>query len=182
MKGDYKVKIGIGTKNPAKTSAVKRLCQLHFQDPQIEEFKADSLVSNQPLSDQETLLGAKNRAKHVLELSDVELSFGLEGGVKEMDGLMYICNWGALALRDGSVFIAGGAQIPLPEEVASSIREGLELGPVMDAYTKRVGISHSEGAVGVFTDGLVNRQEMFEHILQMLIGQYKCSLSASKYT
>ncbi|MET0785975.1 MAG: DUF84 family protein [Paenisporosarcina sp.] len=171
------MKIGIGTKNTAKTSAVKRLCQLHFQNPLIYEFKANSLVSEQPLSDEETLLGAKNRALHVLELSDVQLAFGLEGGVKEMNGQMYICNWGALALRDGTVFIAGGAQIPLPEEVAKSIREGLELGPTMEVYTQRVGISHSEGAVGIFTEGLVNRQEMFEHILKMLIGQYKRSLT-----
>lgn len=171
------MKIGIGTKNSAKTSAVKRLCDIHFQDAIISEYKAHSLVSEQPLSDEETLLGAKNRATHVLELSDVQLAIGLEGGVNEVNGQMYICNWGALALRDGTFFIAGGARIPLPEEVAKSIREGLELGPVMDAYTNRTGISHSEGAIGVFTNGLLNRQEMFEHILILLIGQYKCSQS-----
>lgn len=169
--------IGIGTTNPAKTSAVKRLCDVHFQDAIISEYKVQSLVSEQPQSDEETLLGAKNRAKHVLALSDVQLAFGLEGGVKEVNGRMYICNWGVLALRDGTFFEAGGAQIPLPEEVAKSIREGFELGPIMDVYTKRVGISHSEGAVGVFTNGLLNRQEMFEHILIMLIGQYKRSQS-----
>lgn len=172
------MKIGIGTNNPAKTSAVKRLCHIHFQDAFISEYKAQSLVSEQPLSDEETILGAKNRAAHVLELSDVQLAFGLEGGVKDLNGQMYICNWGALALRDGTFFVAGGAQIPLPEEVANSIREGFELGPIMDAYTKRVGISHSEGAVGVFTNGLLNRQKMFEHIVTMLIGQYKRSQSS----
>lgn len=101
------MKIGIGTKNPAKTSAVKRLCDIHFHDAIISEYKAHSLVSEQPLSDEETLLGAKNRAAHVLELSDAQLAFGLEGGVKEVNGQMYICNWGALALRDGTFFCSG---------------------------------------------------------------------------
>ena len=45
-----------------------------------------------------------------------------------------LCNWGALILPDGNEFTAGGAQIPLPEEIAEELLAGKELGPVIDSY------------------------------------------------
>lgn len=107
------------------------------------------------------------------------MSFGLEGGVTEIEGIMYICNWGALVVADGSVFTAAGAQIVLPEEIAREIRTGKELGPVMEAYTQRRDIRQHAGAVGIFTQGLVDRQAMFEHIVALLIGQYLFTLSSN---
>lgn len=169
------MKIGIGTTNQAKSTAVRIEWKKHVKGSTFQEFNVMSGVSDQPIGDNETLTGAKNRALHVLKDSDIDIdiAFGLEGGVKELDGVMYICNWGVLATKEGQVFMAGGAQIPLPEEVAKPIRAGEELGPVMDKYMMREGIRHKEGAVGVFTNGLVNRSDMFEHIIRLLIGQYQ---------
>ena len=53
---------------------------------------------------------------------------------------MYLCNWGALTLPDGTRFTAGGAQIPLPKEIADELMAGKELGPVVDTYFKSSGI------------------------------------------
>ena len=82
-----------------------------------------------------------------------------------------------LLVADGTVFTAAGAQIVLPEEIAQEIRVGKELGPVMEAYTQRRDIRQHTGAVGIFTQGLVDRQAMFEHIVSLLIGQYLFALS-----
>ena len=68
-------------------------------------------------------------------------------------------------------FTAGGAQIPLPKEIAEELIAGKELGPVVDAYFKASGIRQKEGAIGMFTANAVNRDELFEHILQLLIGK-----------
>ena len=68
-----------------------------------------------------------NRAKNALILTGAELSFGLEGGVTEIDGDMYVCNWGALTVSDGTMFTAAGAQIILPKEIAREIRTGENL-------------------------------------------------------
>jgi len=46
------------------------------------------------------------------------------------------------------------------------------LGPVMDVYTKQQDTRSGSGAVGVFTAGLIDRTEMFEHIVKLLIGQF----------
>jgi len=170
-KGENAMKVAIGSENKAKTEAVKAIVSL-FVEADYELLSVPSNVSEQPLNDEETRAGAIHRAMNAQKLSNADAAFGLEGGVREIDGIMYVCNWGAMALANGNVFTAAGAQIPLPEEIASEIRSGRELGPVMDEYTNRKDIRSHEGAVGIFTDGLVNRQTMFEHVVRLVVGQY----------
>lgn len=164
--------VAIGTKNRAKTAAIKNILNKYFENVQFEQFDVASNVSEQPFSSEETRQGAINRAINTLKIAQADLNFGLEGGVQEVDGLMYCCNWGALSLKDGTVISAAGAQFLLPEEVAMELRDGKELGPVMDEYTMQNDTRSSSGAVGIFTSGLVDRTEMFEHIVKLLIGQY----------
>ena len=169
--------IAIGTTNKAKIGAVEVLSKQYFKNAEFTYYKAASDVSEQPMTTEETRQGAINRARNTMASTGAPLSFGLEGGVTEIEGDMYICNWGALVLADGTVFTAAGAQIVLPEEIAQEIRAGKELGPVMEAYTQRRDIRQHTGAVGIFTQGIVNRQAMFEHIVALLIGQYLFVLS-----
>lgn len=169
--------IAIGTTNQAKTQAVEAIVKQYFEQAVFTYVKAPSEVSEQPMTTEETRRGAMNRAKNTMQKTAATLSFGLEGGVTEIDGAMYVCNWGALALTDGTVFTAAGAQIILPKEIAQEIKSGKELGPIMDAYTKQQDIRQHTGAVGVFTQGLVNRQSMFEHIVLLLVGQYLFTLA-----
>ena len=166
------MEIAIGTTNKAKIQSVQAIVNQYFEKVNFTYFKAPSQVSEQPITTEETRLGAINRAKNTSIATGAMLSFGLEGGVTEIDGDMYVCNWGALTLADGTTFTAAGAQIILPEEIAQEIRTGKELGPVMEQYTQRLDIRQGTGAVGIFTQGIVTRQTMFEHIVALLIGQY----------
>ena len=74
-------------------------------------------------------------------------------------------------LTDGTVFSSSGAQFALPEVIAEQLRIGKELGPVMDVYTNTENIRHNQGAIGIFSAGLIDRKEMFEHIVKLLVGQ-----------
>ncbi|MGM0843885.1 MAG: DUF84 family protein [Bacillota bacterium] len=167
--------IAIGTKNKAKVEAVQNgfaelLCN---EELDFESFKTKSGVSEQPFSDKETIQGAVNRASEVLEMSEGSIGIGLEGGVVETQYGLFLCNWGALAERGETPIIAGGARILLPETIAKRVRNGEELGPVMDDYCQSEGIRHHEGAMGIFTKGAVNRDEMFKHTVKLLIGQWE---------
>lgn len=166
------MKVAIGTLNRAKTKAVRNAINTYFHEVDFQEVDVPSNVSEQPFSDEETRQGAINRAVNTLKLTGADLNFGLEGGVREIDGVMYCCNWGAVALKNGQVLSVAGAQFMLPEEIAEQLRRGKELGPLMDEFTKEKDIRHQKGAIGVFTAGLVDRVEMFEHIVTLLIGQY----------
>ena len=87
---------------------------------------------------------------------------------------LFLCNWAALKVKEtDKVYIAGGARIPLPNAVAIELRNGRELGPVMDEYTNTNDVRSNEGAVGIFTNGKITRAKMFEHIIELLIGQYE---------
>jgi inosine/xanthosine triphosphatase len=167
------MKIFIGTTNKAKTKAVQTISRMYYPEASFINLEVDSLVSAQPMSNEETRQGAINRAKQLIGQQDTLFGIGLEGGVQQIDGVLYICNWGALVTNNGEIFTATGAGIPLPDEIAKQLLAGAELGPVMDVYTNRKGIRHDEGAIGVFTDGLITRSMMFEHIMYLLIGQYE---------
>ena len=171
-------KILIGTNNRAKTKAVETVVRLYYPDAIFINQEVPSMVSEQPMSNEETRQGAINRARNVIDMEQGTFGIGLEGGVYEIDGTMYICNWGALAMETGEVFTATGAGVPLPEEIAKKLRVGGELGPIMDVYTNKKGIRHDEGAIGVFTDNIVKRSDMFHHIMLLLIGQYKLFLKS----
>lgn len=165
------MKIVVGTKNKAKVGAVEKIALQYFPNANIESLDVASDVSVQPFSNEETRQGAINRARNAMMQTNADLCFGLEGGVDEIDGLMYCCNWGAVAFKDGTVISSSGAQFPLPEEIAIELRVGKELGPVMDVYTNEQNIRHHQGAIGIFTDNLIDRKEMFEHIVKLLVGQ-----------
>jgi len=164
------VKVCIGTNNKAKVKAVKN-CLENDKDIEFATFNVSSGVSEQPFSDEETITGAINRAKAALHEGDGDIGIGLEGGVHRTNDILFLINWGALVLKDGTTFIASGARIPLSKEIETELVSGRELGPVMDEYAQKEHVRHNEGAIGIFTYGRINRTAMFQHVVELLIGQ-----------
>ncbi|GGP14358.1 DUF84 family protein [Oceanobacillus neutriphilus] len=157
----------IGSKNPTKVEAVKNV----FQGFEVSSLDVPSSVSVQPFSDEETRAGAINRAKACAASSSGAIGIGLEGGVMYVDDTLFLCNWGALATDDGELFTASGARIALPKEIENELKTAGELSIVMDAYTKKENVRSHEGAIGIFTNNLVSREDMFTHVVQLLKGQ-----------
>lgn len=167
------MKVIVGTKNKAKIKAVEVVATRTLSTAfELHSIDVPSAVNNQPFSDEETRQGAINRAIAAREQGLGDVGFGLEGGVKWLGTELYLCNWAALATKD-AVYTAAGAQIPLPKEIAIDLLKGEELGPIMDRYTNTTDTRQHAGAIGVFTDGLIDRSQMFEPIIEMLIGQYR---------
>jgi inosine/xanthosine triphosphatase len=168
--GELVMKIIIGSNNPAKIEAVKRVFLGNFD---FHSVNAASGVGDMPFNDEETIQGAINRAENSLKLGRGDIGIGLEGGVQETSYGLMLSNWGALASKEHPPLIAGGARILLPKEIAQRLRNGEELGPVMDDYTNKQNIRKKEGAVGIFTNGYIDRVEMFTHLTKLLVGQYE---------
>ncbi|ADU31532.1 DUF84 family protein [Evansella cellulosilytica] len=160
----------VGTKNPAKIEAVKKVFSTHTK---LITLDVPSDVSSQPFSDLETKEGAVNRAKYLLDSEKASFGLGLEGGVVEDKGTMMLCNWGALACSSGEVYVAGGARIVIPKTIADKVRDGMELGDAIDEWSNRSGVKKKEGTIGILTDGEVTRVSMFEHVVRLLYGQWK---------
>jgi non-canonical (house-cleaning) NTP pyrophosphatase len=60
----------------------------------------------------------------------------------------------------------------LPEAVAGMLRhDKKELAEAMEVYTNQKNIRKKEGAIGIFTNGHVDRTAMFYQVVLMLKGQ-----------
>ena len=124
----------IGSANEAKIRATKNVVLQYFPEAKFSSADIGSGVSNQPYGDDETRLGAVNRAFKASSLNGGAIGIGLEGGVRNLDEKLYICNWGALILPDGTRFTEAGAQIPLPENIDEEITKGNELENIVEKY------------------------------------------------
>jgi inosine/xanthosine triphosphatase len=166
--GDREMKVVIGSENKTKVGAVKEIFE--NQITTVIGVNVPSGVSAQPFTDEETRCGAINRARASMKCGDIGI--GLEGGVDVTDDGMLLCNWGALCAGDGTIFTAAGARIFLPESIAEELKRGTELAEVMETYTAKKNVRNQEGAIGIFTNQMVNRKEMFAHVVKLLAGQY----------
>lgn len=156
-------RVVVGSRNPVKLAAVRAVLERIQPMLQLEGIEVASGVPDQPMGDEETQRGARNRARSALELTGAELAVGLEGGVVELaDGRMRSCAWAVVVDRDGREGLGGSLSMPLPDSVAARIRAGEELGHAMDAVANTVGTKHGRGAVGILTAGLVDRQQAYE--------------------
>jgi len=163
------VNVIIGSKNPAKIGAVEQV----FSEAKVTSISVPSHVASQPFSDEETKSGAINRAKEVVKRYPEAIGIGLEGGVMYIGDELFLCNWGALVTPNQQVYTAGGARIKLSKEIEQALHQGEELGDVMDRYAKKRAVRTKEGAIGIFTNDLISRQQMFVHIVMMLKGQFE---------
>jgi inosine/xanthosine triphosphatase len=161
--------IALGSTNKAKISAVEQVVQSF--EMKVLPISVPSGVSPQPLSDEETLAGARQRARLAREKANADFGIGLEGGVVITPQTLFLCNWGALT--DGTYeVIAGGARIPLPEEFRKPLMAGVELGVLIDQYAQKHDVRNHEGTVGILTNGILTRAQLFAQVTQLLIGQY----------
>jgi len=168
------MKITIGSLNPTKVDAVKSVFR-HFE---VIGKNVPSNVSNQPMTDQETMEGAINRANNAKREGNSEIGIGLEGGVIIENNRLFLCNWGALVYENETI-LASGAKILLPREFIIELKNGTELAEIMETYTNEKDIRSKEGAVGIFTNGQITRTQIFEHISKLLLGQYEFQIGHS---
>ncbi|MGZ3460505.1 MAG: inosine/xanthosine triphosphatase [Archangium sp.] len=152
--------IAVGSTNPAKTSAVKAVCERAFPGCTVVAVDAPSGVPEQPIGAKETSTGARNRARAALEaVEGARMGMGLEGGV-DSDGSLINCV--AVVEAGGRENLAWGVRFPLPPAVVARVLEGEELGPVMDQVSGRSESKKHLGAVGILTNGLFTRAEMWQ--------------------
>lgn len=159
-------KVYIASLNQVKVAAVQEV----LSNYDVVALLVKTTVSKQPKSDEETIKGARERAK---ALPKDGLRIGLEAGLSTHNDKLYLVNWGVLIDEEGSEFIAGGARIPLPENIVVELKkDDTELADVMDSLYQKKAIRSHEGAVGILTNNEVRRIDIFIHIVRLLYGQY----------
>lgn len=166
------MRIIVGSNNPVKIAAAKGVFHRIDSANEISSFPALSGVSNQPWGEIETRLGALNRARASLT-DTADLGVGFEGGVTETEYGLMSCAWCCVVDHQGTVGFGGGVYMLLPEAAEDFLRQGLELGDVMDMLIDEHNTKQREGAVGILTDGLIDRQLAYEDILKMALTPFR---------
>lgn len=159
--------VAVGSTNRTKIKAVQTV----FPASDVIPVDTASNVSPQPVGDVETQTGAKNRAIAARNETEATIGIGLEGGIDTIDNQLYLCNWGVLVTEDEEMFCASGARIQLPLSFQEALLNRTELSTLMNEYQNRTDIRHQEGAVGIFSNGELDRSEMFGQVVQLLKGQ-----------
>lgn len=165
--------VAVGSKNPVKVSAVRAVITARWPDARVEGIAVASTVRDQPFGDDETIRGALARARTARDALGAEMGVGLEGGVVEQeDGTMRTCAWAVVVDAMGKQGVGGSLAMPLPSRVAALIRGGAELGHAMDELIGAHDTKHGAGAVGILTDGLVDRQRAYEVLVTYALGPF----------
>ncbi len=153
----------MGSGNRVKVAAVAAVVARLWPDAVVEGGSVPSGVRDQPMGDDETIQGARARARGALAKTGADLGVGLEGGCVELeDGGMRTCAWAVVVGPDGREGVGGSLAVPLPQRVAELVRAGVELGHAMDEVTGGKDTKTNAGAVGILTGGLIDRQRAYE--------------------
>ena len=167
------MKIAIGSTNPTKVEAARRAAAKVWPEGEVVAVAIPSGVGEQPMSDDETIRGAVNRARAALAaVDDAQIGMGVEGGVQDTPHGLFVGGWAAVVDRNGCLGIGAGGRVLLPESIATRIRRGEELGPVMDDFSGRRNVKHEEGAIGIFTAGLIERTAALEIALTYALARF----------
>lgn len=156
-------KIIVASKNPVKINATRKAFEQVFPKEKFEVvgMLVPSFVAAQPMSDEETLEGAINRAENVrLAKKNADFWVGIEGGI-ETDGIdMEAFGW--IVILSGKKYgQARSCTFPIPPYVARAVLAGKELGHVNDEFFKMHNSKQGGGAVGSLTDNLVTRMDLY---------------------
>lgn len=167
-----KTLVVIASHNPVKIRAVEKAFALQFpgQDIEFVACSASSDVSDQPLSDEETRRGARNRAQNAAKAHrHADFCIGLEGGIENMNGQLVAFAWMAALGKDTRIADARTVTLPLPAAVKLLLDEGLELGEANDRVFSTINSKQQGGAFGLLTNGLYTREQVYIEALVMAL-------------
>jgi len=172
------IRVAIGSLRPTKVEAARMVMTkvmgfLGYRPESISYIarEVESGVSSMPLSVHEIRRGACNRAMEARRLVEaesgpVDFAVGLEGGFfilsAEDREHIHLQTW-AFVHHNGAGYYGSSMSMPVPMSVAREVLENKkELGEVIDLFANREKVRDQDGAFGVFSLGLLTRQQALE--------------------
>lgn len=168
-------KIVVSSLNPVKAEAVKKGFERLFPGDRFEivNISVESGVSNQPMTDEETRIGASNRAVKAREIIPKgDYWVGVEGGCDYLDNDMVAFAW-IVVLGKDKHGLARTALFRLPKQVQDLVMSGMELGLADDKVFGEENSKQNSGAVGLLTGDVVTRTTLYEQAVILALIPFK---------
>ena len=159
------MKIAIGTKRKAKIKGVKKGIAefIYIQDTvEFSTHDADSGISHMPLSLDETMSGAQNRALD-LKNKNIEADYyiGLEGGLVAVQEKTYLISLAYVLNNNDKGHFGFSPMLEVPQEIHKRIKEGEELGPIMGELSGNLDLRSENGSMGAWSGDMFKRDDEF---------------------
>jgi inosine/xanthosine triphosphatase len=153
--------VAIGSDNPVKVAAVKTAFKKVWPRKKFSfvGIKVNSGVSHQPMSDEETIKGAKNRAKRAMRLAEADFGVGLEGGIQKIDCKWFDCGWIVVVDKKGNVGIGSSIRMHVPPKMMKHVHKGMEIGLIDDLFFKVKDSKKGKGHFGLMSKNLITREK-----------------------
>ena len=168
------IKVAVASKNPVKIESVRLAFAKMFpkQVFKIDGFSVSSDISVQPIGENITLSGAKNRVKNLSKTITADYYVGIEGGSKHVGKEMETFAW--VVIKSKNKFSKSRtSSFYLPKKIIDLVNQGIELGHADDIVFKRQNSKQSNGAVGILTNDVVTRTSYYEQAVVMALIPFK---------
>ncbi len=153
----------VSSQNPVKIRATELAFTEAFPQENFtfQGISVPSGVSDQPMTEEETLLGARNRVQAAREKHpEADYWIGIEGGLHPMETGLQAMAWVVVQGKE-SRGEGRSCGFMLPPEVNELLAQGLELGHAIDKLTGDTNTAKKGGAVGMLTGGLITRTTLY---------------------
>jgi inosine/xanthosine triphosphatase len=167
--------IVVASTNPIKIQSAVAGFKRMFPSEQFAArgISLPSGVSDQPMSDEETLRGALNRAQNArTALPDADYWVGIEGGCETRHGELMAFAWIVIVSPAQTGKGRTGA-FCLPREIADLVRQGVELGEADDRVFGRSNSKQMNGAIGILTGDVIDRAQYYEEAVILALIPFK---------
>lgn len=173
--GISRMKIVIGSTNSLKVSALTEVIPLFdfLKNSILISQSVPSGISEQPLSLQETIDGAQNRALAAAAYGNIGI--GIENGLCNIPGTDRYFDIGVCCIYANNRFAFGFSQgFEIPKSVLNYIlNQKLDLSQALN----RAGLTHNkqigagQGAIGILTKGRITRKDCIKQAMIIALAQ-----------
>ncbi|WP_284192008.1 inosine/xanthosine triphosphatase [Vibrio zhanjiangensis] len=160
-------KVVITSLNPAKKKAVESAFKAVFGSQHFEflTIHVPSGVADQPMSNEETRIGALNRVKAAKEQQpQADYYVGLEAGIEENTTFAWMVIESATQRGESR-----SASLMLPPLVLEKLTQANELGDVMDEVFGTENIKQKGGAISLLTHDQLTRSSVYHQALVLAL-------------
>lgn len=169
------LKVIVASKNPIKLASAQQAFETCFPDVTVElvAVEVSSGVSEQPMSGEETMQGALNRAVSAAH-SDADYSVGIEGGMSfytlnDREYGIEVCWVCVHDCKTGKHEIATGPGFPVFPNIIGLMHQGLNLTDAMQKEYGLTNLGQKNGYIGWLSNDAITRQSSnYEAVLLAL--------------
>ncbi|HVV67133.1 MAG TPA: inosine/xanthosine triphosphatase [Candidatus Saccharimonadales bacterium] len=170
------MKVVVGSKNGPKRRSVEAAFTGIFpgEELQIIGVDADSGVSSHPITAEESLQGAMNRAAEACRQEpQADFYVGIEGGLLTVADRTWELSWVAIQDKNGKVFTGVSAGLEVRGKALAAIRGGQELSDVLDSHHGVKNAGQKNGFYGLATNDFITREQACRDAVAFALAPFK---------